>query len=110
MLILIVSANLLLKEVINAIILHMQAETMELTAQEALSRICEIRPDVIIIDETIAPPYFEGLLAEVHNLQKTRLIVLNPTQNEIVLTDSRRMTLRKVDELKEAICNYEFEV
>lgn len=108
--ILIVCTNPLFKEVINEIIAHVQSETIELSCEEALTRICELRPDVIIIDETIAPPYFEGLLAEARSLQKTRTIVLNPIQNEITLLDSRRSTLRKVDDLMEAISNYEFEI
>ena len=110
MLILIVSANRLFKEVINEVITHVQSETMELNYGEALNRICEIRPDVMIVDDTIPAPYFESLLAEARNLRKTRIIVLNPQQNEIVLLDSRRATLRKVDDLMEAISSTEFEI
>ncbi len=110
MLILIVSGNPLFKEVINEIIAHLQADTMELHFEEALTRICEIRPDVIVIDQTIAPPYFEGLLAEARNLQKTRTIVLNPLQNEIILLDSRRAMLSKADDLMKAISSSEFEI
>lgn len=110
MLILIVSANPLFKEVINEAITQVQFEIMELNYGEARNRICEIRPDVMIIDDTIAAPYFESLLAEARNLKKTRIIVLNPQQNEIVLLDSRRTTLRKVDDLMEAISNSEFDL
>jgi chemotaxis response regulator CheB len=107
MLILIVSANPLFKEVINEIITPLQPVTMELSPAEALTRICEIRPDVIIIDDTISPPYFENLLAAARNLQKTRTIVLNPIQNEIILLDSRRTTLKNAGDLMKAISSYQ---
>jgi chemotaxis response regulator CheB len=105
MLILIVSANPLLKEVINEIVFLVHSETIELNAEEALTRICEINPDVIIIDETIPPSYFEGLLAEARDLQKARIIVLNPIQNDIILLDSHRMTLSKVEDLISTLKN-----
>jgi chemotaxis response regulator CheB len=108
--ILIVSANSLFKEVINEIITRVQSETLELNYEEALTRTRELRPDVIIIDETIPPPYFEDLLAEARNLEKTRIIVLNPIKNEIILLDSRRSTLREVDDLMEAISSTDFEL
>jgi DNA-binding NarL/FixJ family response regulator len=103
--ILIVSTNPLFKEVIVATVAQFQIELIELSPEEALTRLCTLRPDVIIIDETITPPYFEELLAEARNLHKTRTIVLNPTQNEILLLDSRRATLRKADDLIEAIAS-----
>jgi chemotaxis response regulator CheB len=103
--ILIVSNNPLFKEVIIATVAQFHVEVIELSPEEALIKVCELRPDVIIIDETITPPYFEELLAEARNLQKTRTIVLNPTQNEILLLDSRRATLRKADDLIEAIAS-----
>lgn len=108
--ILIVSANPLFKEVINEIVAHVQPETVEINCEEALTRICELKPDVMIIDKTISPPYFEGILAEARKLERTRTIVLNPVQNEILILDSRRATLKKVDELMEAISNYEYEI
>jgi TorA maturation chaperone TorD len=107
--ILIVSTNLLFKEVITATVAQFQTELIELSPGEALTRICELKPDVIIIDETLTPSCFEGLLAEARCLQKTRIIVLNPIQNEIILLDSRRATLRKADDLIEAISSYEHE-
>jgi hypothetical protein len=110
MLILIVSANPLFKEVINGIITHVQSEIVELNGEEAPARICELRPDVIIIDETIAPPSFEALLGEARKLEKTCTIVLNPIQNEIILLNSRRTTLKNVDDLMEAISSYESEI
>jgi hypothetical protein len=108
--ILIVSTNPLFKEVIVATVDQLQTELIELSPEEALTRICELRPDVIIIDETITPSCFEDLLAEARGLQKTRTIVLNPTQNEIILLDSHRATMRKVDDLIEAIASYEREI
>jgi chemotaxis response regulator CheB len=109
MLILIVSANPLLREIISEIIPHGQSEIMELNFEEAPNRICEFRPDVIIVDETIAPPYFESVLAEARNLQKARTIVINPIKNEIILLDTRRTTLKEVDDLMEAISSYKID-
>ncbi len=104
--ILIVSTNPLFKEVIIETVVRCRTEFIELNPEEAQTRICELKPDVIIIDELIAPPYFENLMAEVRSLQKTRTIVLNPVKNEIILMDSRRATLRKADDLMEAISSY----
>ena len=103
MLILIVSANPLFKEVIHEVVARVHTETIELTYEEAPGRISELKPDVIIIDETINSPYFESLLAEARSLEKTRTIVLNPERNEFILLDSCRATLNKVDDLTEAI-------
>jgi chemotaxis response regulator CheB len=108
--VLIVSANSLFKEVINELITRVQSETLELNYEEALTRTRELRPDVIIIDETIPPPYFENILAEARKLDKTRIIVLNPIKNEIILMDSCRSTLRVVDDLMEAISGINFEL
>ncbi len=106
MLILVISANPLFKEIINENIPRGEFEIMELNLEESLTRICEFRPDVVIIDETIATPYFESILSEARSLQKARVIVLNPVKNEIVLLDSRRTILREMGDLKKAIVNY----
>jgi chemotaxis response regulator CheB len=108
--ILVVSTNPLFTEVIIASVVQFQTELIELSPGEALTRICELKPDVIIIDETITPPCLEDLLAEARGLQKTRTIVLNPLQNEIVLLDTRRVTLSRADDLIEAIANFEHEI
>jgi chemotaxis response regulator CheB len=108
--ILIVSTNPLFKEVIIATVAQFNIELIELSPEETLTKICDLKPDVIIIDETIKPPYFEDLLAEARGLEKTRLIVLNPAQNEIVLLDSHRATVRRVDDLIEAIDGFGHEI
>jgi len=105
--ILIVSANPLFQEIINGLITRGQTEIIELNCEEAQARICDLMPEVIIIDETIGPPYFESLLAQARCLQKTRTILLNPIQNEMILLDSRRATLRKSDDLMEVISGLE---
>ena len=101
--ILIVSANPLFKEVIIETAAKFRTEFIELSPEKALTGMHALEPEVIIIDETIEPPCFEGLLTEARALQKTRIIVLNPINNEIVLLNSRRETLRKADDLEEAI-------
>ena len=102
--ILIVSTNPLFKEVIIESAPQYREEFVALVPEEALNRICELNPDVIIIDETIAPSSFEDLLAEARGLQKNRIIVLNPVKNEIILLDSHRETLKNAEDLTEAIC------
>jgi chemotaxis response regulator CheB len=108
--ILIVSTNPLFKEVIAATVEQFQIELVELSPDQAVSRVCEMRPDVIIIDETTTPRHLEELLAQARSLQRTRIIVLNPNQNEITLVDSRRATLRKAYDLIEAIASYGYEI
>ena len=107
--ILIVSVTPLFKEVIIEAAERFRTEFIELGPEEALTKICELKPDVIIIDEMIAPPDFERLLAEARSLQKARTIVLNPIHNEIILLDSHRATLSKADDLMEAISSCEHE-
>ena len=109
MAILIVSDNPLFKEVIIASVGLLQTELIEFSPDQALTGISELKPDVIIIDETISPPYFEDLLAEARNLQKTRTIVINPIKNEILLVNSHRETLKKADDLIKAIGSYQHE-
>jgi chemotaxis response regulator CheB len=108
--ILVVSTNPLFKEVIIATVAQFQTELIALNPREALTGINELRPDVIIIDETVRPPSFDNLLAKARSLEKTRIIVLNPAQNEIVLMDSRRATMKKVNDLIEAITSFGYEV
>ena len=108
--ILIVSANPLFKEVIIATVGQIQTELTELSPEVALTRISELKPDVIIIDRTIPPPYFEDLLFEARNLQKSRTILLNPSQNEIILLDSYRETLRNVNDLIQAIGKFGLDI
>lgn len=103
MLVLIVSDNPLFKEVISEIITNVRARIMELNFKETTNRLCEIRPDVIVIDETVTPPYFDNLLTEARNLPKTRVVVLNPQQNEITLLDSHRVILNSLDDLIDTI-------
>jgi chemotaxis response regulator CheB len=107
--ILVVSTNPLFKEVIIETVAQFQTELIALSPGEALTKINELRPDVIIIDETVRPPSFDNLLAKARSLEKTRIIVLNPAQNEIVLMDSRRATLKKVNDLIEAIASFGYE-
>lgn len=102
--ILIVSNNPLFKEVIIESAPRYREEFVALVPEEALDMICKLNPDVIIIDETIAPSRFENLLAEARRLIKNRIIVLNPLKNEIILLDSYRETLKKAEDLNDAIC------
>ena len=108
--ILVVSANPLFKEVIIATVAQLQTELIDLSPEEALAGIRELRPDVIILDEKVKSPAFEALLAEARGLEATHVIVLNTTHNEIILMDSRRATLRKVDDLIETIAGFGYEI
>jgi chemotaxis response regulator CheB len=102
-LILIVSANPLFREVILHAIAQMEANRMVLSPEAALERIDELKPEVIILDETIAEPGFEYLLSRARALQKTRVIVLNPLQNEVMLLDLRRTCFNEAGDLVKAI-------
>ena len=64
---------------------------------------------MIIIDDTIPALIFDSLLAESRSLEKTRTIVVNPIQNEMILLDSHRETLKNVDEIIEAIGSFDLE-
>lgn len=101
--ILIVSANPLFREVILHAIAQMEISRMVLSPEAALERIDEVKPDVIILDETIAAPSFEYLLSRARALRKTRVIVLNPLQNEVTLLDLRRTCFSEAGDLVKAI-------
>jgi len=108
--ILIVSTNPLFKEVIIATVAQFNIEFIECNPEESLTKVCELKPDVIIIDETVKPSSFKDLLAEARGLEKTHIIVLNPAENEIIMLDSCRATLRRADDLIEAIAGFGYEI
>lgn len=101
--ILVISANPLFKEILCETVANKEVSYLELDPDEALTKISEYKPAVIILDESIQPHIFDAILSKVRGLLKTRTIVLNPNQNEIVLLDSSRAILRKVDDLMDAI-------
>ena len=105
--ILIVSDNPFFTEVIHEVISRFQTGAIELNHEGALARFSDLNPEVIILDKSIASPHFENLLAEARDLEKARTIVLNPVLNEFTLMDSRRAMLGKVEDLIEAISDFD---
>jgi hypothetical protein len=103
MLIFIVSFNPLFEEVIQEAIASICTDCVVLEPHEALIKICQSQPDVIIIDDTIDPSLCENILVEARGLSKTRTVVINPKHNDMVLINSHRKTLVKMDDLKTAI-------
>jgi len=104
MIIVLISSNPLFREIIyQATSDCSESKPIEVDPALAPSVICKHKPEVIIIDETIDPLHLEQALAAARELPRTRTILLNPKQNDIVLFDSRRATIRKVDDLMEAI-------
>jgi len=108
--ILIVSSNPLFEEVILEAVANFSSEITRLDPDQAINRVGELKPDVIIIDETIIKSRFEILLTATRSSQKTRTIVVNPKQNEVLLVDSRRTELRKAEELSQVITSYQNEI
>lgn len=96
---LIISANPLFKEVISETAAQFQTEFIELSPEEAPLEISIKNPELIIVDDTINPTAIERILSAARRLEKSHLILLNPSNNEIILLESCRTTLTKVADL-----------
>ena len=101
--ILLISQNPLFREIIRENLAQFKQECLELDPEEALNELCQREPEIIIIDELIDPPCFEGLLRAARTLLKTQIMVVNPQKDEIVLLDSRRTTLKNIKDFKDEI-------
>ena len=95
----IISANPLFKEVISNTAAQFQTDFIELSPEEAPLEISINHPELIIVDETIKQRAFEKILSAARGLKKSRIILLNPLHNEIILIESCRTTLTNVADL-----------
>lgn len=103
-LVLVISSNQLLKEIIHETQRdRVSSKILDCEPNLALSKIQNLKPDVILIDEMVDTAYLEKILAQVRKLERTRSIVINLQKNEIILIDSRRATIKRVTDLTEAI-------
>jgi len=98
-----VSENPLFREIILESLAQLKDQCIELEPDQALPLLCEMQPEIIIIDKSINPLIYEGLLREARELAKTRTIIVNPQDDEMLLLDTRRTTLKKIEDIMEAI-------
>ena len=103
MTVLIVSANPLFREVLRESLALHRSDLVDLSPDEALGQIDEAQPAVILLDEQMPEATLQALLAKVRSLYRSRAILVNPSQNEIVLLDCNRSTVQHMEDMLEAI-------
>jgi putative dimethyl sulfoxide reductase chaperone len=102
--ILVVSANPLFNEILTETIQSGDDIKIEYTGpDQAVIVIGEAKPDILIVDETIAQSELECILKTCRELPKVRTILLNPRGNDFILVDSSRASIREVGDLMQAI-------
>ncbi len=67
--------------------------------EQALERIKEEHPEVILIDEDLPPGMLRKILRQSQRLRKTRLILLNCNANDFIVLDSYQSTISNVEDL-----------
>jgi TorA maturation chaperone TorD len=74
-----------------------------LDVQKGCETIPELQPEVIIVDECLSSKDLDRVLALARGLRECRVIMLNPARNDFVLVNSRWATIRKAEDLMNAI-------
>jgi DNA-binding NarL/FixJ family response regulator len=102
--ILMISANSLFVEAVSENLApHLASRLHSSPPPEALQRIQEEQPDILLVDENIPPGMFKKILKQTQRLSKTRLILLSCTGNEFIVLDSYPATIDNIDDLVQAI-------
>ena len=84
-----ISANPLFREIIRENLAQFKDQCLELEPEKALIALCEMRPEIIII--------------EARELEKALIVLMNPQKDQIMLLDSHKATLKSIDGIVEAI-------
>lgn len=98
----IVSDNPLLAEVVKETVAGYACELINLKSTEPLTRLNEIKPDLVILDETANKSVAEGLISVCH-LLACRILLVNLLNNDLVVLDSEKRTVSNIRHLKEAM-------
>ncbi len=104
MLLLLISPNPLFEELIlDLITRHEGIDVISESAYRAHKQISQSKPDVIILDSTIDEKILDKILNVARSLKITRILLVDPRSNDFVILDSRRLKLRKADDLIQAV-------
>jgi TorA maturation chaperone TorD len=71
--------------------------------QHSCESIPKLQPEVIIVDGCLPVEGVDQILALARDLRECRVIMLNPAQNDFILVNSHKTTIRKVEDLMNAI-------
>lgn len=97
----IVSDNPLFAEVVNETVTGYACELINFKSTDPLSRLKELEPDLVILDET-AKEMAQGLIAVCH-LLACRILLVNLLNNDLVILDSETKTVSNIGHLREAM-------
>jgi DNA-binding NarL/FixJ family response regulator len=104
MAILLISANPLFVEAISETLAdRLGTELHSVSPEEALERILAEHTEVILVDEAIPPGMLKQILKQARRVNDTRLILLNCTDNDLIVLDSHPATIDNVDDLVKSI-------
>ncbi len=99
-----VSANPLFVEAISETLAsRLELDFIPVVPENALERIRETHPEVILVDEDIPAGMLKKILRQAQRVCKTRLILLNCTGNDFIVLDSYQSTIGNVDDLVQFI-------
>jgi chemotaxis response regulator CheB len=104
MLILLISDNPLFSEVIIEALSSSKNMRIEVAGRDhAHKKIQKLKPEVLILDETLAQENLEKLLKIARDLPRARIILVNTHNNIYIMLDSACGMFQKSDDLIEAV-------
>jgi DNA-binding NarL/FixJ family response regulator len=104
MAILIISSNPLLVESLSESLSRSLKTTLDSAApEEALQRIQQTHPHVLLIDEAIPPGLLRQIIKQARRQNKTHFILLDCSSNDFIFLDSYQATFDSVEQLVRSI-------
>lgn len=101
---LVISSNPLFVEALSETLTErLEAPLLSVQPEGALERIQVEHPEVLLVDDSVAPGLLMKILKQAQRLAKTRLILLDSTCNDFIILDSIQATIGNVDDLVDFI-------
>jgi TorA maturation chaperone TorD len=80
-----------------------ELEITILDFQQGCETIPKLQPEVILVDGCLPTADVDQVLSLARDLRECRVIMLNPARNDFILVNSHKTTIRKVEDLMNAI-------
>ena len=104
MAILIISGNpLFIEAVSETLAVRLESELLASSPEQALEFIQKEQAEVLLVDEAIPPDLLKKILKQAQRLDKTRLILLSCTGNDVIVLDSYQATIGSVEDLVKSV-------
>jgi DNA-binding NarL/FixJ family response regulator len=104
MILLLISSNPLFEEVILDLIARCEiSEVISASPVDAFTCMQQSKPDVIILDNDVEENLIDKILATARSMENMRIVLVNPGDNDFVIVESRRSTIKKIEDLIQAI-------